>query len=133
MKFREWLNTTNLSVAAFARLMEIDRNTVFRMLKDLAPSKKVHIKLSARTKNMKVPLTYKLMGEMFKISEKPKKSNIYTCHCEDCLNGISPVPLETKNRFCKRCQRMEFYLEGTGWMRCPFEGGPTSRCPFALI
>jgi len=132
MTFKEWLQTTNLSVAAFARLMEIDRNTVFRMLKGLTPHRQIQMKLSARTKKMKVPLNPRTISEMFQVPEKSKIPKVYTCHCEDCLNGLSPLPVEFKNRFCKRCQRMEFYLKGTGWMRCPFEDGPTSRCIFDI-
>ena len=86
MTFNEWLKTTNLSVAAFSRLMEIDRNTIFRMLKNYAPSKKIQIKLSARTKKMAVPLTYKRMRKMFDIPEKQIKKEVYTCCCEECVD-----------------------------------------------
>ena len=84
MTFREWLKSTNLSISAFARLMETERNTVIRMLKDKAPSPQIRIKLMARTKKMSIPLTYELQEEIFNITKKQKKATIFVCHCEEC-------------------------------------------------
>lgn len=84
MTFKKWLEGTGLSISAFARSMQIERNTVIRMLKNAAPSAKIRLKLMARTKKMPTPLTYELMEKMFSAPKKSKKSKITLCYCEEC-------------------------------------------------
>ena len=85
MTFKKWLEDTGLSISAFARSMQIERNTVIRMLKSDAPSAKIRLKLMARTKKMPTPLSYDLMEKMFRVPKKRKKSTIMLCHCNECV------------------------------------------------